>query len=236
MGQWFWLDRPSRKVYFALILLAGCRGTPGPLLPVGAVPVTAGQVDGWVAGTLPHGHALHQFKWLFRDDRSSAGGIGRARVAAPDTLRFDARGPLGSGRMAAVVVGDDPLWAVPEDAVSRLVPSYPLLWAIFGVARSPDPGAALRGLSDGKVTAWQYALGADTVEYVYTRAPARQLRAEVRGPRGVIGRVETSLADDGQPVRARLTVPSVPARLDIEFVATDSTAAFPPDTWRPPEP
>src|SRR4026208_1025882 len=103
MAQRFLLDPPGRTVYFALILLGGCRSDPAPVVPVDATPVSMEQVQSWVAATAPRGHLIYQFQWLVRNDRSSAGGVGRARVAAPDTLRFDARGPLGSGRMAAVV-------------------------------------------------------------------------------------------------------------------------------------
>ena len=71
-------------------------------------------------------HRLHRFKWLFQDERSSAGGRGSARIAPPDSLRFDVAGPFGSGAAAAAVVGDQPLWAEPPDAVKKLVPNYPL--------------------------------------------------------------------------------------------------------------
>src|SRR5882672_410780 len=127
MAQRFLLDQPGRTVYFALILLAGCRNAPGLVVPIDATAVSVEQVSGWVKATGPQGHRIYQFKWLFRNDRSSAGGVGRARIAEPDTLRFDARGPLGSGRMAAVVIGDQKLWAIPEDQVAQFVPDYPLL-------------------------------------------------------------------------------------------------------------
>ena len=43
--------------------------------------------------------------------------------------------------------------------MKKLVPNYPLMWGMFGVARLPRPGAELRGLSDGETIAWQYAEG-----------------------------------------------------------------------------
>ena len=239
MPQRVLLDRPHRTAYFALLVgavVGACRQGPGSLVPMNAATVSFDSARIWAASTVPHGHALYQFRWLFRNDRSSAGGIGRVRVAAPDTLRFDARGPLGSGRMAAVVVGEQALWASPEDAVSQLVPNYPLFWAMFGVARLPADAADLRKLDTAQQTIWLFTQHGDTVVYLVSHGSTRRFLAEVRRPAGLLGRVETTLSPGGRPVRARLTVPGVPARLDIEFVSIDSTAAFAPDTWRHPEP
>jgi hypothetical protein len=121
------------------VIFLGCKPAPGTVVPAAAVPLTPAQVLPWVMATVPTGSSIRQFKWLFQDDRSSAGGDGRARLAAPDTLRFDARGPLGTGRMAALVVGDAPVWAVPEEVVGQIVPDYTLFWAMFGVALVPAP-------------------------------------------------------------------------------------------------
>lgn len=236
MPQRLLLDRPGRTAYLGLILVGSCRPALGPLVPVDAGPVSAEQVSGWVQATEPRGYALHAFKWLFRNERSSAGGTGRARIAAPDTIRFDARGPLGSGRMAAVVVGDRKRWAVPEEDVAQIVPDYSLLWAMFGVARLPGPGAELRGLETDAVRAWQYGYGSDTVSYSVTRSGPVRLSAEVRRGGKLFGRVDTKLSAEGRPVSSRLTVPDVPAQLDIQFVSITAGSAFPPETWLPPEP
>jgi hypothetical protein len=191
------------------------------------------EVRPWVEATVPVGSSLRRFKWLFQDDRSSAGGDGSARVAGPDTLRFDARGPLGSGRMAALVVGTQPVWAVPEETVAQIVPDYVLLWAMFGVTRQPNPRASVRGLDDGRNRFWEYALGADTV--VYVRRP-ESLTAEVRLRGRLFGRVETRLSPAGEPLAAKLIVPDVPAQLDIRFLSATAEPGFPPETWLPPSP
>ena len=44
----------------------------------------------------------------------------RARLALPDSVRFDVVGPLGSGRAAAFVIGDSSIWADPEEDVKKL--------------------------------------------------------------------------------------------------------------------
>ena len=141
-------DRRWPLAYLVFGALA-CGGAPGPVIPADAAPVNRDQVAAWVSTTLPSEKRLHRFKWLFQDERSSAGGRGSARIAPPDSLRFDVAGPFGSGAASAAVVGDHPLWAEPPDAVAKLVPNYPLLWAMFGVARLPEAGDSLSGIVKG---------------------------------------------------------------------------------------
>jgi hypothetical protein len=229
MRQRLFVDRGGLVAYLALTL-AACRSAPGEVVPAGTAPVSREQVDQWVTATVPADHRLHRFKWLFQDERSSAGGRGSARIAPPDSLRFDVAGPFGSGAASAAVVGSEPLWAQPPDAVKKLVPNYPLMWAMFGVARMPETGDSLRGLSDGNVVAWQYAGATDTVSYVRTTGKSGKLTAEVRHAGKVVGRAETTLDADGVPLKARLVVPSVPAKLDLTFLST-ARATFAPDIW-----
>ena len=229
MPQRLLVDRGALVSYLALTL-AACRGAPGMLVPAAAAPVSREQVSQWVTATVPVEHRLHRFKWLFQDERSSAGGRGSARIAPPDSMRFDVAGPFGSGAAAAAVIGDRPLWAQPPDAVKKLVPNYPLMWAMFGVARLPTDGDSLRGLAEGAVTAWQYANGTDTIDYVRTTGKSGKLVAEVRHAGTVVGRAETTLDADGTPLRARLIVPSAPAKLNLTFLST-ARAAFAPETW-----
>ncbi len=234
MRQCFRLDRPRLVAYLGL-LGAGCRSAPGPVLPAAAQPVSREQVAQWVGSTLPSESRLHRFKWLFVDERASAGGRGSARVASPDSLRFDVAGPFGSGAASAVVVADQAVWTEPPDAIAKLVPNYPLMWAMFGVAWMPPPEAELRGLSKDSVTIWQYAGPTDTVQYARTAGNPVKFFAEVRRAGEVIGRAETTLKPDGAPIKARLTVPSVPAKLDLTFLST-SRATFAPEIWLPRNP
>lgn len=234
MAQRIFVDRGIRASYL-LLVLAGCRGAPGAVLPADAAPVDSATVAGWVEATRPSEQRLLRFKWLFQDERSSAGGKGSARVAPPDSLRFDVAGPFGADPAAAVVIGDSALWAEPPDAVKKLVPNYPLLWGMLGVARPPDSGAALRGLVDGPVTAWRYAGPTDTVSYAFTRGNPGRLVTEVRQQGKLLGRVETELDSTGAPRRAQLVVPGVPARLDLTFLST-ARASFAPEIWIPRRP
>ncbi|HEY8195390.1 MAG TPA: hypothetical protein VIG04_00320 [Gemmatimonadales bacterium] len=234
MAQYLRLDPPVLLVYLGLVGVA-CRSAPGPVVPEAAEPVSRAQVAEWVAATIPSENRLHRFKWLFQDERGSAGGRGSARIVPPDSLRFDVAGPFGSGAASAVVVGDRAVWTEPPDAIARLVPNYPLMWAMFGVARMPPEGAELRGLAQDSVIAWQYARGSDTVQYARTAGNPVRFLAEVRQAGKLIGRAETTLQADGVPLKARLTVPSAPAKLDLTFLST-TRATFAPDIWVPRSP
>jgi len=234
MRQYVGLDRPILLAYLGLVG-AGCRSAPGPVMPAPLEPVTQAQVEQWVASTIPSEPQRHRFKWLFQDERGSAGGKGSVRVAPPDSLRFDVAGPFGTGAASAVVVGDQAVWMEPPDAIAKLVPNYPLMWAMFGIAQKPTPAVELRGLSKGEVTAWQYAGATDTIEYVRTTGDPGHLVAQVRHASEVIGRAETTLRPDGTPLKARLTVPSGPARLDLTFLST-ARDSFAPEIWLPRKP
>lgn len=214
----------------SLVGLMACRPSVGSVIPVNMAPVSEAQVGEWIAATAPRESRLHKFKWLFQDERASAGGRGSARIAPPDSLRFDAADVYGTQPTAAVVIGDTPLWIEPPDALQKLVPSYPLLWAMFGVARRPEPGMELRGFADDALTAWRYAGQADTVDYRYTRGRPSKLVVEVRRAGQVIGHAETTIGDDGAPLSAKLVVPSAPAKLNLTFLST-TRMAFALEIW-----
>ena len=229
MPRCFGLDRPVLLAYLGLVG-AACRSAPESVLPVGATPIQRDRVVEWVARTIPAQSQLHRFKWLLVDERGSAGGRGSARIAPPDSLRFDVAGPFGSGAASAVVIGDRPVWTEPPDVIARLVPNYPLMWAMFGMAMLPADGVVIRGLTQDSITAWEYAAAGDTIQYARTGGNPVQFSAEVRHAGELIGRAETTLKPDGSLIKARLTVPSAPARLDLTFLST-ARATFAPDIW-----
>src|SRR5690606_319939 len=137
----------------------------------------------------------------------------------------------------AAVVGDSAIWVVPERSVEELVPGIALLWAVLGVAERPPEGARLLGLESEGKAAWQYVTAGDTVTYVRSGSDPVTLAAEVRRGGKVVGRTSMTMKGDGTPIKARLSVPSVPSKLEITFYATVPTAAFPPEIWaRPVEP
>lgn len=232
MPQHFLVDPRRAGAYLALSVLACAPGRPPALVPDAAPELGRAEVGAWVEASTPTGHRTIRFRWQLQDDRGAAGGRGTARMAGPDSVRLDVVGPLGAGRGAAVVVGDTARWTEPPDIIERLVPSYPLMWAMFGVERMPPEGAELRGSADSTGTTWQWLEGADTVSYVRQRTPAR-LVAESRNGGKIIGRVETEFGPDGRPIRSRLTVPSVPARLSLTFTASVPSEPYPTDLWVP---
>ena len=225
----FRLDVPVFLVYLGSAGM-GCRKAPEPVVPEGAAVVTPAEIAPWVAATLPSAHQVYRFKWLLRDERGSAGGKGAVRVAAPDSLRLDVAGPFGSGSASAVVVGERAIWTEPADAIARLVPNYPLMWAMFGIARRPTEDTKVRALSTSSTRAWQYAGASDTVEYSRTTEGSGKFVAEVHQGGELIGRAETTLDSTGVPLKSRLTVPSAPAQLDLTFLSITQDS-FAPDIW-----
>lgn len=232
------MQRMRRRCLLIALGLGGCAGGGSIAVPRPAAfgPGTVAEATAWARGTVPGEAREIRFRWQIRDDRGAAGGRGRVRWALPDSARLDVAGPLGSGRAAAFVSGDTAIWAQPEDDVRRLVPNYPLFWALLGVARAPAGEAAVRTYRDATTVAWQYASGADTVETVRVEGTPPRLYVEVREGGRTVGTVETRFGPDGLPLTARLIVPSVPARLDLTFNSNVKARPFDPDTWTPPEP
>lgn len=230
------LHRMNPRVRLGLlVLLAGCAGRmPGPVAPVGFAPDTGGAAPRWTAATVRSDARQLRFGWRFQDPKGIAEGRGSAQIAPLDSLRFDIRGPLGSGRSAAVVIGDSALWAEPEDQVKKLVPEYALLWAMLGQARAPGGLQDVSVIESAALQAWRYVQGADTVEFIVTRGEPRQLVADVRRAGSRVGRVVTTFAPDGFPRKARLDVPGTPARLDITFTDARALPRVPADAWERP--
>lgn len=236
MAQRVRLDRPTAGSYLALVLLAACHPAPDPVIPKEIRAVSVDSAAVWSAATLPEGRVLHRFKWLYRDERSSVGGRGSARIAAPDSMRFDVAGPLGANPAAAMVVGDSALWIDASESIREIVPSYPLLWAGFGVARIPAGATVVAAGVAGETVVWRVVADADTIDFALARDGGRRLQAEVRRAGEVLARMDAHFGPDGAPARARLTVPSRPARLDLTFTLSDPSARFPADVWRPRHP
>jgi len=200
------------------------------------LPADSGAGVAWARETRLETNRLVRFRFQYRDEQGAAGGRGSIRITPGDSLRFDVIGALGVGRGAAFVRGDSAVWVQPEEEIAKLVPNYPLLWAMLGIAREPAPGAEVSRFVDAQVLAWQFVRGADTVEYVRTGAPGGKLIADVRQSGQRIGRVETLFGPDGIPVSSRLVVPSGPARLDLTYTSTTAPLTLEAATWDPPPP
>ena len=231
--------RPHHRVLPAVgLVVAACGGgglAPLPI-PLGLAPATSAEATAWAESIRPADNREVRFRFQYQDEQGAAGGRGRVRLALPDSLRFDIVGPLGSGRAAAFVLGDSAVWADPEDEVKKLVPNYPLFWAMLGIARAPQPGSTVRTIAGGTITAWQFAAGGDTVEYIRETGATNRLFAEVRQAGKRLGRVETKFSPDGLLASSRLIVPSRSARLGLTFTQNEKAKPFAPDTWIRPVP
>src|SRR5207245_11499634 len=144
--------------------------------------------------TLPTRYTAIRFRWKYQDDQKRWGGRGQARLAPPDSLRFDYVGPLGLGAGAAAIVGDSAIWADPEQNFRSLIPAVRMLWAALGIVRPPAPdamvfgggGAGGGGGGDSRVRIWRFAQDGDRLAYRGPAGGGRARAAESRpGGQGV---------------------------------------------------
>ena len=231
-GKRFSLD-PLRALSYigACALLAAC---PGPrrfasLIPVALAPASRDSAALWARSTLPHRTTLIRFRWRFQDERVKYAGRGSARIAPPDSLRFDYAGPLGLGSGAAVIIGDSVAWADPEKNFRSLVPAIPMLWAALGMVQPPREDAAVLSAADTSTqrrVIWRFAEQEDTLDYVATDGATSVLEAEWRQRGKMMAR---SRAQGGS---ARVDFPEASARFELTVVAVDTAAVIPPALWR----
>jgi len=228
------LDRRKALFYIgACAVLAGCPRV-APLVPI---PLAAGNRDSavvWAGATQPTARMAIRFHWKYQDDEKRWGGRGQARIAAPDSLRFDYVGPLGLGAGAAAVVADSTIWADPEKNFRSLVPAVRMLWAGLGIVRPPRADAMVfrGGGPDSSVEIWRFVQGEDTLDYRQTRSSPRVLEAEWRQQGKVLARSRTELDARGLAAGARIVFPEGRARFELTVVSIDTTAVFDPAIWR----
>ncbi len=118
---------------------------------------------------LPAGHTRFVFDWKYEDPDIHASGEGALRAAAPDSARLDLFMGGGLGGAAAVLIGND-LRAPGPNAVRRMIPPPPLLWAAMGrlaVPASPDTSARLDGdtlrVDIGRGNVWRVTIAGGTL-------------------------------------------------------------------------
>ncbi len=182
---------------------------------------------------MPAHYTAIRFRWKYQDDQKRWGGRGQARIAPPDSLRFDYVGPLGLGAGAAAVVADSTIWADPEKNFRSLVPAVRMLWAGLGIARPPAVDAVVFGGGlDSSVRIWRFAQGADTLDYRETLGGVRVLEAEWRQQGKVLARSRTEFDVRLMPAAARIDFPEGRARFELTVVAVDTAAVFDPAIWR----
>jgi hypothetical protein len=202
---------------------------PQPLAPADRDAAVA-----WTRGTLPTRHTAIRFRWKYQDDQKRWGGRGQARIAPPDSLRFDYVGPLGLGAGAAAIVADSAIWADPEKNFRSLIPAVRMLWAALGIVRPPAPDAAVfaAGGADSSARIWRFVQGEDTLDYRETPGGTPVLEAEWRRQGRVQARSRTAVDVHLMPVRARIDFPEGSARFELTVVSVDTAAVLDPAIWR----
>jgi hypothetical protein len=240
------LDRRIALLYIgAGLLLVGCPRPLPPLIPQPLAPADRDSAVRWAAATVPAHRTDIKFRWRYQDDQKRWGGRGRARVAPPDSLRFDYVGPLGLGAGAAALVGDSAIWADPEKNFRSLVPAVRMLWAGLGIVRPPAADAAVfddrpAAHADSGLRLWRFVEGGDTLDYRESPGgggtAGRVLEAEWRQRGKVVARSRTQLDVHELPAVARIDFPEAGggggARLEFTVVATDTAATFDAAIWR----
>jgi hypothetical protein len=189
---------------------------------------------------VPRGPTLIRFRWRYQDGRVKYAGRGTARIAPPDSLRFDYAGPLGLGSGAAVIIGDSVLWADPAANFRSLVPAIPMLWAAFAMVRPPADDAHVFGvqlvdsLSQQRRVVWRFAQPEDTLDYLVTDSAGHgsMLQAEWRRRGEMVARSRSQLDALAHPASARVDFPEASARFELTVVAVDTAAVIPPALWR----
>jgi hypothetical protein len=238
MSQRLALDRLIHKTYYCVgvaLLIGGCRAQPGGLEPVGLQTLDRATASRWASQLRPTQATRYSLRWTYSTQLGSARGRASVRVAPPDSLRFDYRGPFGRSG-AAVVVGDSVVWSEPEEDVERLIPAAPLFWAALGVARRPPPGAQLFGTESDTRRIWQYVSGGDTLTYVVTGEPPYRLQAEMRSYDMVLGLVELEYDDSTHvPTAATMTFPESTSIIALSVEDRETVTSFDPDTWKRPQ-
>jgi len=204
------------------------------LVPQPLAPADRDSAVEWTRGTLPTRRTAIRFRWKYQDDQKRWGGRGQARIAPPDSLRFDYVGPLGLGAGAAAIVADSAIWADPEKNFRSLIPAVRMLWAALGIVRPPAPDALVFGShgADSTVRIWRFVQDGDTLDYRETRGGARVLEAEWRREGKVLARSRTDFDAQRLPARARMDFPGERARFELTVVSVDTAAVLDPAIWR----
>src|SRR3989304_3951434 len=105
------------RVYYALAValvpgLGACVPGLESIAPSGLEPAPRDTIEAWLASYRPAGPVRYDVRWRFANQKGSTAGRAAVRIAPPDTLRFDYRGPVGRAG-AAVIVADSALWGAP---------------------------------------------------------------------------------------------------------------------------
>ena len=221
-------------VVVGVALAPGChRGAP-PTKPEALAfrPLSGEAFRAAADRTTPAGRMIVNLRWRFADPTLDVAGRGAARIAPPDSLRIDVRGPLGFGRGTLVLAGDS-LWADPASMVAQVMPSRFLVWAMLGVLRAPD---ALERLEEAEIDG--------RVLVLVLESDGRSTTFEMRGDTMVgavqeragrqVGRLVLRRDASGQVRRAEAEDKERDARLVFDIERRTASGPFPASVWHRP--
>jgi len=219
-------------VALVLAVTPGCGSGPGTIAPAGLQPGDRGTIAGWTGAFTPSNLRQYDIRpWRFRNERGAAAGRATLRIAPPDSLRFDYRGPFRRQGRAALV-GDSTLWVEPEEEFGGLVGSAPLFWAAVGIPLPPPDGRPVLLLERADVRAWQYAVGTDTLSFVIRGVPPRRILAEVRRDGRTVSRADVQLDPvTGFVANSKIDFPGQVSRFEFTIERVDTMATFPTSIW-----
>lgn len=219
----------------AVMLFAmSCSRAPAPLAPAELPVLAPGVIERWIRQLTPQGAMHYDLRWTYVTQQGRVRGRAAVRYAPPESLRFDYRAPFGRSG-AAVLVGEEVLWAEPEEEVEQLIPVAGLFWAAIGLPREPPLGARVLGREDGDTRIWQFHDGRLSQSVAYERGtPHRRLRMQLALDGVVVGAVETMLDSLGIAVSATVTFPRAATQFGIEVEKAERIARVDPEIWKRP--
>ena len=231
------LDRSTRFAYYALACfglpaLTACSAGLASIAPVDLVPVGPEIVADWRVGFVPDRHRRYDLRWRFYTPKGSTAGRAAIRVAPPDSLRFDYRGPFGRSG-AALVLGDSVIWAEPAKDVRQLIPLAPLFWAALGIPLAPATASITYGRDGARQRAWREVAGTDTLDVVHMRGVGERLTTQLRQG-GITAATNVRFGPDGLPIQGEMRFPKDGAVFIFTVETVDTTVAFDAATWRHP--
>lgn len=226
------------RVYYALAValvpaLGACVPGLTSIAPSGLEPAPRDTIEAWVASYRPAGPVRYDVRWRFVNQKGSTAGRAAVRIAPPDTLRFDYRGPFGRSG-AAVIVADSALWVAPERDTREILPAAPLFWAALGMPQPPPDEAVVSSRAAGG-RVWRYVSRADTMDFVEVGPGPERLLTEVRRDGKIVASTEVRFRPGGRaPLEARVRFPQDGSALILTVESVESVDAFEPNTWRRP--
>lgn len=239
MSQWLVLDQRRLAPYYALTVvmalsLLACAPAIHSIAPLGLEAVPRDTIEAWLLGYQPSGRVRYDMKWRFINQKGASAGRAAVRIAPPDSVRLDYRGPFGRSG-AAMIVADSALWAVPERDAHDLLPAAPLFWAALGIPQPPPGRAELSGRWRGGPRAWRYLADRDTMDFVEVGLGPDGLLTEVRREGKIVASTEVRFRPGTRvPLEARLRFPQDGSALILSVEAVENVAGFDPNTWRRP--